>query len=172
MNLQELAIVNNRRDNLIHVVGHVGIVGDKFVEGILFAVNRVCTFLHWSFLHIVLRNILEQFANQSRKFFFCLSCEMSHTANTAVHTSATQIFLTYVLTRHCLYHFRTSKEHITNAFQHHNKVGQSGTIYSTTSTRTADTRNLRNHTARFNIALENLTKARQRVDTFLDARTA
>ena len=96
---------------------------------------------------------------------------MSYTADAAVHTRTAKVFLTNILACHSFHYFRPSKKHIAYSFEHDNKVGQCGTIYCTTCTRTANTGNLRNHTACLNVALENLTKAGQSINAFLNACT-
>ena len=51
--LEELAIVNNASNHLVHVVSLVAVVRDDLVESVLKTVDRVVALLAWCCLHIV-----------------------------------------------------------------------------------------------------------------------
>ena len=89
-----------------------------------------------------------------------------------MNAGTTEVFLAHVFTRHSFHHFRAGEEHVGDAFEHHDEVGEGGRVDSTTGTRTADARNLGNNTRGFDVALEDVGKSGQSIHTLLDARTA
>ena len=171
LHFEELTIVHHCANHFIHVVCHVGVVGDDFVEECFFAVDGVRAFHARSALAVVLGEEREQTADETCEFFFSLCTEMCYTALLGVHTRTAKFFLCHLFARHRFHHFRTSEEHVAHAFEHHDEVGQSRRVNCTTSAGTADARNLGHYTRGFDVALENVGKTSQSVDTLLDACT-
>ena len=171
LHFEEFAVVHHSADDLVHIVGLVGVVGNNLVEHILLAVDGVVAFGAGSAFHVVLGEVAEQTANQTGKFLFALGHEMTHTALLRVHTCAAQVFLRHVLARHGLHHLRASEEHIADAFKHHDEVGQGRRIHGAAGTGTADARDLGHHAAGFDVALEDVAETSQSVDAFLNACT-
>ncbi len=90
VNLKELTVVNNRANHLVHIVCHVGVVGDYVVEHILLAVNRVVAFHPRGFLHVVLRNEAQEAFHDFRSLLLGLGGEMRHAALAAVNRRAAE----------------------------------------------------------------------------------
>ena len=111
-------------------------------------------------------------ANKQRKLLFRLCRKVCYAGNRSVHVRTAELFLRHVFARHGFHHLRPRQEHITNALQHHNEVSQSRRIHSTTGARAANTGDLWDYTAGFNVALKDFAKTGQRIDAFLNACTA
>ena len=171
MYFHELTVIDYGTDYLIHVVSHVRIVGDNLVQAIFLAVDGVGAFNAGSTLHVVLRNVREEATNNACKLFFCLSRKVTNTTLRWVNGCTTEVFLGYVLTRYGLNYLRTSKEHITDTFEHYYEVGQCRRVNGTTSARTADTWDLGYYARSFNVALEDFAETSQCVDTLLNTST-
>ena len=77
---EEFAVVDDSADNLIHVVGFVGRIGDDVVEAVFETVDGVVTFNKGSLLEVVLRNVAEEFADNLERFLAVFGCEVTYTA--------------------------------------------------------------------------------------------
>ena len=172
LHFQELAVIHDGTDDLIHVVCHVRIVGNNLVERIFLAVNRVGAFDAWSAFHVVLGNIGEEFANQLGKFLFAFGGEVADAGFGGVNAGAAEVFLGHLFAGDGLHDFRTGEEHVAHAFEHDDKVSECGRIDSTAGARTADAGDLGNDAACLDVALEDVAETSQGVDAFLDSCTA
>ena len=172
LHFEELTVVDHRTDDLIHVVGHVGVVGDDFVEEVFLTVDGVGAGYARRAFVIVLGQEGEEVANEGGKLFFGLGGEVSHTALLGVYAGTAEIFLAHILTRDGFHHLGAGEEHVRNAFEHDDEVGECGRINGTTGAGTADTGDLGHDARSLNVALEDVGKTGEGIDTFLDARTA
>ena len=172
LHFEELTIVHHSRDNLIHIVGHVGVVGDNLVEAIFLAVDGVVAGNARGAFHVVLRQIGEQAADKGCKLFFRLGREVANATLRGVNACAAEIFLRYVLARHGFHHLRTGEEHVAHAFEHHHEVGEGRRINRSAGARAADAGYLRHYAAGLDVALEDVAKTGEGVDAFLYACAA
>ena len=69
MYFEELTVVDDSTDNLVHIVGLVGAVGDDFVERILEAVDGVFARKYGSLFEVVLGNEADEAADFVGKKF-------------------------------------------------------------------------------------------------------
>ena len=79
LNFQELSIIYNTSNNLIHVVWHVRILWDNLIQIIFHAVNRISAFYTWSLFKIILWDIAKQLLDKFNCFFIIRSSKMSNT---------------------------------------------------------------------------------------------
>jgi hypothetical protein len=121
---------------------------------------------------IVLGQEGEEVANEGGKLFFGFGGEVSHTALLGVYAGTAEVFLAHILTRDGFHHLGTGEEHVRNAFEHHDEVGQCGRINGTAGAGAADTGDLGHDTRSLNVALEDIGKTGEGIDTFLDTGTA
>ena len=170
LHFQKFAVVHHRSDDLIHIVGHVGVVRDDFVEYVLFAIDGIGTNHARCAFVVVLRQIGKEVADQCGKFLLGLGREVGHTALFGVHARTAEVLLAHFLTRDSFHHLGAGEEHVGNALEHDDEVGQCGRIHGTTGARATDTGDLGHHTRGFNVALEDVGKTGQCIDAFLDAR--
>ena len=145
LNLEELAVIDDAGNYLIHVVRHVRIVGNDVVQVVLHAVDGVGTGYARCLLEVVLRNIREELLNHSDTLFLRLGREVCHTTLRSMNACATQLFLSNNFAQNCLHGTRTCKEHVAASLHHEGEVGQGRTIDSTACAGTHDGANLRNN---------------------------
>ncbi len=168
LHFQEFAVVHDGADNLVHVVGTVGRVGDDFVERVLETVDGVGAFNQRGFLKVVLGNVAEELADDFEGFLTIFGCEVGHAALGGVNFGAAEGILGHIFAGNGLHYLRAGKEHIGDSFGHDGEVGEGGRINGTAGAGTENSRNLGNYTGSEDIALENLGIAGQCVDAFLD----
>ena len=96
---------------------------------------------------------------------------MCDTALRGVYASTTELLLCNVFTRYGLDDLRTSEEHIASTLAHDIEVREGRRIYSTTSTRAEDSRDLRNDTRGKDVILEDVTITTEGIDPLLDTST-
>ena len=89
LHLKEITIVGDSLDDLIHVIGLVGIVGQNVVEQILFAVDRIGALHTRSLFCVVGGNIAQQGTNLLHCIFLCLGCETGYTAFSGMYARTT-----------------------------------------------------------------------------------
>ena len=169
--LEELAIVHDTGNNLVHVVGHVGIVGDNVVQIILHTVDGVGACHTGSLLQIVLWNVAHQLLDHGDSLLLGACGEVCHAALGGMNAGTTQLLLGNNLAQNSLNGTRTCEEHVRGVLYHQGEVGQCGAIYCTTCAGAHNGTDLWNNARCHDIALENLGIASQRVDTLLQTCT-
>ncbi len=169
MYLEELTVVDDSTDDLIHVVGVVGALGDDAVQGVLHAVDGVGALHAGSLFHVVAGHVTQQLADDGDSLFLGLGGKVCHTALAGMYTSTTQLLLGHVLAGDGLNHLGAGQEHEGDTLGHDDEVGQGRGVNGTTGTRTKDCADLGNNTRCVDVALENLGIASQSVNALLDA---
>ncbi len=171
LDFQELAIVDDCSDHIVHIVGTCGAVRHDFVERILNTVDGVVAFNHGRILKIVLGDVAHKLAHNLDCILAIFGREMSHTALLRMNGGTTEVFLAYIFAGNGLHNLRAGEEHVAYAFGHNGEVGQGRGIDGTAGTRAEDCGNLGDYTRCEDVALENLGITCQGVYTFLDTCT-
>ena len=78
--LEELTVVDDGTDDLIHVVWTVGRVGNNLVERILETVDGVVALHQRRLFEVVLGDEAEELADDSESLLAVLGCEVGHAA--------------------------------------------------------------------------------------------
>ena len=125
-------------NDVVHVVGVVGVVGQNFVERVFHAVDGVVALYAGCFFQIVLRQIGEEGTDFLCQLFFTADSEVGYTALGAVYGGTAQVFGRYVFTGDGLYYFRAGEEHVGYAFEHEYEVGDGRGVNGASGTRSAD----------------------------------
>ena len=89
-----------------------------------------------------------------------------------MHLGTSQLLLGHLLIRHCFHNIWTGNEHERAILDHEGEVGEGRRVDGTTCARSHDQGDLGNDTGRVYVALEDLSIASKRLDTFLNSRTA
>ena len=97
---------------------------------------------------------------------------MSVASHFAVYACAAEFLHRDLFAEYGFDYFGAGDKHFRNVFDHEYEVGQRGRINGAAGAGTQDHRNLRDHAAGQRIAEENLPIAGQRVDPFLNTRSA
>ena len=80
LDFEEFAVVDDRADDFIHVVGTCGGVGDDLVERIFEAVDRVGARNQRGFFEVVLWNEAEELADNPESVFAVFCREVAYAA--------------------------------------------------------------------------------------------
>ena len=171
MYFEELTVVDDRTDDIVHVVALVRLVGDDRVEDIVDAVYYVRRLYARSILHVVLGDEGEQVTDQADTFLFIIYSEVSDTTLGGMYAGTTELLLGNVFTSDSLNDLGTSEEHVARTLAHDVEVSKSRRINGTTGARTEDSRDLGDHTRSQDVVLEDVTIATESVDTFLNTGT-
>ncbi len=169
LHLEELTIVGDCRNHLIHVVGLVGVVGQNLVEQVGLAVDGIGALYAGSLLSVVGRNVAQELLDHLHALLLGLGREAGHTALAGVNAGATEVLGVDVLAGDGLHHLRTGEEHVAGALGHEDEVGEGRGVNGTTGAGAHDGGNLGNHTRSEDVALEDLTVTGQSRDAFLNA---
>ena len=172
VDLEELAVIDDACDDLVHIVGLVRVVGDDLVEGVVNPADRIVGREPRSLLHIVLRNIAEEFLDRVDAFLLILGREVSHTALGGVHAGSAEFLLRDNLTEDALHDSRAGEEHVGGVLDHHSEVREGRGVNRSAGARTEYSGNLRDHSGREDIPFEYFPVACERVNSFLDSRSA
>ena len=124
MDFEELAVIHNALDDIVHVVSLVRIVRDDLVQCIVSSADRVICRDFRSFFHIVLRNVAQQFLYDSDAVLVIFRSEMCNTALGGMYAGSSEVFCRYGLTCDALHDCRTRKEHVGSVLHHDREVGQ------------------------------------------------
>ena len=143
---EELTVVDDRTDDIVHIVALVRLVRDDRIEDIVDAVYYVRRLYARSILHVVLGDEGEQVTDQADTFLFIVYSEVSDTTLGGMYAGTTELLLGNVFTRDGLDDLGAREEHIARTLAHDVEVRQSWRVNSTTSTRTEDSRDLRDDT--------------------------
>ncbi len=169
--LEELAVIDDGADHLIHVIGVIGALGDDVVQRILNTVDGIGALNTRCLLHVVAGHVAQQLADDGDGLFLGLGGKVCHTALAGVNTGTAQLLLGHVLAGHGLDNLGTGQEHERDALGHDDEVGQGRRVNSTTGTRAQDSADLGNHARCIDIALENLGISGKGIDALLNAGT-
>ena len=168
---EELTVVDDRTDDIVHIVALVRLVRDDRVEDIVDAVYYVRRLYARSILHVVLGDEGEQVTDQADTFLFIVYSEVSDTTLGGMYAGTTELLLGNVFTRDGLDDLGAREEHIARTLAHNVEVSKSRRVNGTTSTRTEDSGDLGDHTRSQDVVLEDVTIAAESVDTFLNTGT-
>ena len=172
MDFEEVAVIHDRIDDLVHVVGLVGVVGHNLVEDIVHAGNIVRARITRGFLHVVLRNEGDETTHFGECLFFRSCHEMGYAGLGSVDMCAAELLNGHVFACNGFDYFRTGDEHITVLLGHHDKVRERRAIYCPTRAGTEDDADLRDDAGREDVTLEDLTVAGKRTSAFLNTCAA
>ena len=124
LDLEEITIVDRGQDDVLHIVGFVGIGRDDGVELFGAALRRVRAGLHGRIFHIVLRQKGDQLPNIGDGIGSSFGGEIGNSAARGMHVSATQFLYRNVFMGDRLDHFGTGQKHIGVVLHHDHEIGQ------------------------------------------------
>ncbi len=172
MHFEELPVVHNAADDLIHVIGFVGVVGNNTVEGVLHAVHGVGGLHKGRRFHIVLGQEAQERLDGLDGFFFRIGRKMGYAALAGMHGRAAQLLLVNVLAGDALHDGRAGEEHVGGVFDHEGEVCKGGGVNRTAGAGAHDGADLGNNAAGEDVPLEDFPVAGEGVDALLDAGAA
>jgi hypothetical protein len=177
LNLEELVVVQEATDHLVHVVRLVGRVRDQRVQLKVFLGEVVLDGARVrrrgqarGLGATVARQVAEQFLDVLQRVFFVGGDVVRDARLGHVGVGAAEILHGHVFAGDCLDHVRAGHEHLAGLVDHHGEVGQRGGVDVAACGRAHDQRDLRDHAGRLHVAVEDFGVQAERDDALLDAR--
>src|SRR6185295_6287600 len=151
---EELALVHDFQDQLLHVVGLVRIVGDQRVERHVDTADVVKTWPLGHAVGVVTRQEVDQPAHLQQRLDVVLECAVGDRGARGVHRRAAELFRGDDLVGDGLHHVGTGDEHVRGVLHHEDEVGHGGRIDVAAGARPHDDADLRDYARRNDIAAE------------------
>ncbi len=167
--LEELAVVDDRLDDGVHVVRQVRTVG-KDVDQLRTQPLRVVRgLLDRRLLQVVRREERQQVAHVVQARLLVVGDERGHTGLRRVRHGTTEFLERHLLTRDRLHDVGAGDEHVRRLAHHEDEVGHRRRVHGATGARAQDHRDLGDDAGRLDVASEDAAVAREADDTLLDA---
>ena len=177
LHLEELVVVEDAGDHLVHVVGLVGrvrdqgvqlevLVGEVVLDGALGHRHRVARRIG----EVVGRQVAQQIADVVERVVFTGGDVVRRAGLGHVGVRAAQLLHRHVLAGDGLDHVGTGDEHLAGLVDHHDEVGQRGGVDVPAGGGAHDQRDLRDDAGGQDVVVEDLAVQAKRDDTLLDAR--
>jgi len=170
--LEEVPVVDDRPDDVLHVVGLVRLERDHRVELGHLAERRVRRRLVRRVLLVVGGHEREQLARLRDARAVVRRREVADAALARVRVGAAEVFLRDLLMRHRLDDVGPGDEHVARALDHQDEVRDRRGVDGAAGARAHDAADLRDDSARERVAEEDVRVAGERLDAFLDPRAA
>ncbi len=172
LDLEELAVVDDRRDHRLDVVRLRRLVRDQGVELGRLAVDRVLGRVERRRLRVVLRQEAQEVARVLERRLLVGRDEMRDARLRRVRHRAAELLEGHLLAGHRLHDVGAGDEHVRRPLDHQDEVGHRRRVDGAAGARPHDERDLRDHAGALNVPPEDLRVAGERDDAFLDARAA
>ena len=172
VDLQELFIVDDLVDDLPHVVGPVGVVGQQVAQVGLPAVRRVVGGFQGAVLQVVAGQKTQKVAHLVDAFLFSLVDKVGHAAAGGMGCRAAQFLVGHLFTGDRLDHLGAGDVHLAGALDHEHEIGDGRGVYRAAGRRPNDHRYLGNDARVHGVAQKDVAVGGQAIDAFLDAGAA
>ena len=172
LRLQELAAVDDHRDDVLDVVWLLGVVGDDRRQPRRLAVRVVRRLDAWRLVVAALRDVSEELANLGEALFFALRQEVSDAGFGVVDLRASKRVEGHVLARRHPDDLGARDEHVAHPVDHESEVGDRRRVHGAPRARAEDQAQLGDDAARLDVAPEDLGVTGERDDAFLDPGAA
>jgi hypothetical protein len=126
--LEEVALVEHLPDQLVHVVGLVGVSRDQHVEAVLDPVPRIVARPFRDAAAVVARQEGEELARGEQRLDIVLERAVGDAGLGRVRDRPAQLFLRDHLVGDGLDHLRPGDEHVARILHHEDEVGHRRTI--------------------------------------------
>ena len=168
VHLEELTVVDDPCDDVLHVVRLGGVVGNQRVELGVLPRRRIGRFRVRRRVDVVLGQEREQVARVLEARLLARRDEVGHARFRRVRGRAAELLEGDLLAGDRLHHVGPRDEHVRAAFDHQDEVGHRRRVDGTTGARAHDQAELRDHARALHVAPEDLRVARERDDALLD----
>ncbi len=151
----EFAVVNDALDDVFHVIGSVGVVGNKAVQAVV-RPHRVVAGLHDRCrFHVVGGQEAQEVTDLFQAVFVVFRREVRNAGNRVVRHGAAECFLGYFFAGYGLNNRRAGDEHFGSVLDHVDEVGNCRGINRAAGRRSHDCRNLRHYAGSNRVLEEN-----------------
>ena len=170
VHLEELAVVDDLGDHLLHVVRLVRRVGDEPDDPVARAVGVVVGLEVRRVFEVVGRQEREQVAHLRERGLLVVAHERRDTRLRRVRQRAAELLLRDVLAGDRLHDVGAGDEHVRRALDHHHEVGERGRVHRAAGAGPEDHADLGDDARGLHVAREDPAVRVEGDDTFLDAR--
>ena len=172
LHLEEVAVVDDARDDVLDVVGLRRIGGHDGVERCVFAIGGIVGGAARRRIEIVRGQKAEELAQHGEALLIVVREKVRDAGDLVVRGRAAQLFLRDFFVRHGADHVRAGDEHVGGLVDHEDEVGDGGRVDSAAGAWAHDGGELRHHARGQRVAQEDVRIAGERDDALLDARAA
>jgi len=172
LDLEKFSAVDGMKNDLLHIVGGVGILRDDRIEVLGDTSRRIVAGLDRCRLEVVLGQIGNHLFDIVDGIDTRGGGVIGDTATRRVHRRPAEFFNGDILMGHRFDNLGAGQEHVGIILHHDYEIGQGRRIDCSTGTRTEDCRDLRHHPRGHDIAQENLGIPGQTLDALLDPGAA
>ena len=172
VDLEELAVVDDQRDDVAHVVGLVRVVRHDRVERLVHPVRVVARLEPRRQLEVVLRQEREQVARVLEARVLVLGREVGDAGLRVVRHRAAELLELDLLAGDRLDHLGPRDEHVRGLLHHEDEVGHRRRVDGAARARAHDQADLRDHAGALDVAHEHVAVGAERDDALLDPRAA
>jgi hypothetical protein len=165
-------IIDHLEDQLLDVVGLVGVVRDQGVERVIEAVGRIIGRPRRRLFLVRQRQVVEKAAQHHQRLDIVVEGQVGNAGLAGVRDGTTEFLGRHLFVGHGLHHLGTGDEHVGGVLDHEDEVGHRRAVHRAAGAGAHDHRDLRNHAAGHDVALEHVGITAERRDAFLDARAA
>ncbi|TNV85494.1 hypothetical protein FGO68_gene16356 [Halteria grandinella] len=172
--LVEVVAVEHVVDDLLHVVGLVGVEGHHVVQQLprrLVATVVLSPHFVRALVLVVLGQVGHELAGRGDGLDVVVEGAVGDTGDRAVHLSSTKFLLGHSFLGDSLDYIRPGDEHVRSVLHHEREVGEGGGVHCAASAGSHDERELGNDTRRVHVPLEDLGVAREGLNALLDSGT-
>ena len=172
VDLEELAVVDDQRDHVAHVVGLLRVGRDDRVERLVHALGVVVGLDPRRHLEVVERQEADQVADVLEARLLVLGGEVGDPRLRVVGHRPAQLLELDLLAGDRLDHLGAGDEHVRGLLDHEDEVGHRRRVDGAARARAHDRRDLRDHPGALDVADEDVAVGAERDDALLDPRPA
>ena len=172
VHFEEVAVVNDGLNDILHVVGLLRVGGNKRVERFIAASCRIRRGAARRVFHVVRRKKTHQLADHGKAIGIVTGNKMRDAALLVVRHRAAQLLLGDFLMSDGLDDVGAGDEHVRGFPRHEDEIGDGRRVDRAARARAHDGADLRDDPTSQSVAQKNIGIAGQRSDALLDARSA
>ena len=172
VHLKERPLVDDHVDDILDVVGMVGVLRHDAVESLVFAIKGIVAFGEGGRLAIVLRHVLQELFEFGNGVGFVFAGEMRHPGFGGMGHGPAEFLGGHLLMSDGFDDIGTGDEHVRGPLGHENEIGDGRAVDGSPGAGTEDDRDLRHHARGERVEQEDVGIAAEGYHTLLDARAA
>ena len=145
LNLVKIALICELKDQLLHIIGRIGVFWHKRIETHILAIHTVKEGTHWRLLTVGKWQEVDQAAHLSNRFDIILKSAVRNRRFLGMCRSPPKLFSGDLLVGYRFHNIRPSDKHIRAVFDHEDKIGHRRRVNSATSARPHNQADLRHN---------------------------
>ena len=172
VDFEEIPIVEDLREHLVHIVGLVGVVGQQRIEFFQRPLGVVGGFAARRIFDVILRHEAQQHAELVEGVLLALTRQMRHSRFAVMRHRPAQFLKANLFVGDRPNHVGAGDEHVAGLLDHQDEIGDGRAVNRAARARPHDDGELRYHPGGLDVAVEYLGVAAEAYHPFLDACAA